>query len=792
MVQKIRDAQGKNEYVFDEPINEDITLYAKWQEKAEASETLYPSSYSQTINVININETIDVGNPPLNFDERLYEFIPLMSGTITFKLSNYELHPMGDGYFLVILDSNKQQLLKEQFTNVDHAEVSYDVVKGEEYFLVAKRVVSNNYARHVRFELVGDVPTITTNTRHSGDVVELGQTVNIVAQDKAGYEFVGWYSDSTYETLVTTDRYYSFVMPESSVTYYAKYSPKEVEYTVYYHLENADDEEYSDGGSDVFSGIASTNTTAVAKAFANFTPEEIEQQIIHGDGSTEVHIYYQRNEFSFTISINDELAGTNNGTVDGNYKFGSHLTIKGKANAGYTFTGVIYDEETYEGTYTLEMPAEATTVTLVFTPNTNTKYKLIYHREALNGGYLYNTEEETLYGTTNSVIVVNKTYYGFTLVPIEETRIKGDGSTVLDVYFNRNYYTVTVVLADKEHSRLESEGFTYNEETEEYTKSVKYQADVELKLDANRGYDYDCWFIGDEKYSSYWRTYYEVTGDVTFTARISPCTECPYSVQFYIQNNINDYLNDPNVGRTWTYSTYISRWTGVTDQMTQETEESLQNDIPEGFEVFEINNVIYDYEADNVYVKVYCTPKLLKLTVSRNNYYYNEIQFNGTTILTDGGTETSVDVDVYHGQSYTLKIIFNEEEYYDDTMRFDGWYEPEDDYRIYGSGVLENTFTAYSNDDFELRAEFEVPYTVKYNYIEGSITEPLCTQTGWGRSGHQATFEKEEEYKETYQDNEHIRYYWSAIYYEDGHIVQNSIIGMKNVRIDYNIQGYYS
>ena len=61
-----------------------------------------------------------------------------MSGTITFKLSNYELHPWGESYFLVILDSNKQQLLKEQFDNVDHAEVSYDVVKGEVYFLVAK------------------------------------------------------------------------------------------------------------------------------------------------------------------------------------------------------------------------------------------------------------------------------------------------------------------------------------------------------------------------------------------------------------------------------------------------------------------------------------------------------------------------------------------------------------------------------------------------------------------------------------------------------------------------------
>ena len=224
--------------------------------------------------------------------------------------------------------------------------------------------------------------------------------------------------------------------------------------------------------------------------------------------------------------------------------------------------------------------------------------------------------------------------------------------------------------------------------------------------------------------------------------------------------------------------------------MTTETEESLNDYVPEGFEAFEINNVIYDYEADNVYVRVNCTPKLLKLTVSRNNYYYNEIQFNGTTILPNGGTTTSVDVDVYHGQSYTLTLLFDEEEYWD-TMRFDGWYEPESDYRIDGSGVLENTFTAYSNDDFELRAEFEVAYTVKYTLIEGSMQDTLCTQTEWGRSGHQATFEKEEEYKETYQDNEHYRYYWSAIYYEDGHIVQNSIIGMKNVRIDYNIQGQY-
>lgn len=792
-----KDAELENEYLFDESINEDITLYAKWVELPE-KELIdgYEKDYLQTVGFININQTIGVGNITLEPNGKIYGFIPLVSGTITFKLSNYEVNPgWGENIYLYIFGSKKEQLLEQHFyfyeprngkDKYKNAEVTYEVTKGELYFISGKRNNGNNVARNIKFQVVGEIPQITNFTSRNGDILELGQTINIVAQEKEGYDFVGWYSDSEYNTLVTTNRYYSFTMPESSVTYYAKYKPEEVDYTVYYHLENADNEEYSDGGSDVFSGATSTLTNAVAKPFTNYTPEEFEQVTIHGDGSSEVHIYYKRNKFNLTINVNDELAGINDGVENGSYKFGSTLTIKGKANAGYTYTGVLVNDELHEGSFILEMPESDVTVTLVFTPNTNTKYKLIYHREALNGGYMYNTEEETLYGTTNSVIVVTKTYYGFTLVPFEETRIKGDGSTVLDVYFDRNNYTVTIVLADKVHSRLESTGFTYNEEKEEYTKLAKYEEDVSLELDANEGYAYDCWFINDERISEYWKTSYEVTGDVTIEARISPYTECPYVVQFYIQNNINEYLNDPTIGRTWTYSTSTSRWTGVTDQMTQETEESLQNVTPAGFEVFEINNVIYDYEADNVYVIVYCTPKLLKLTISRNNYYDNSIQFDGVTILPNGNT-LSTYVEVYHGQTYTLKLIFDEAEHYD-TMSFDGWYNPEDDSRIPDSGVLENTFTANSNDDFEVRAIFDVKYVVTYSFRAYGQTSPQTVgepETKWGRCGGTAEFSNLDLY-DGLKNEELYDYYETIMYYNNG--TPCTGIGMSNASVSYMLQ----
>ena len=54
---------------------------------------------------------------------------------------------------------------------------------------------------------------------------------------------------------------------------------------------------------------------------------------------------------------------------------------------------------------------------------------------------------ETLSGTTDTLTAAAaKTVAGFTAQSFQQKNIAGDGSTVVDIYYNRNSYTVTYAV----------------------------------------------------------------------------------------------------------------------------------------------------------------------------------------------------------------------------------------------------------------------------------------------------------------------------------------------------------
>ena len=109
---------------------------------------------------------------------------------------------------------------------------------------------------------------------------------------KFGYTFAGWCTD---ETLTNTANFDDITEP---ATVYAKWEAADAKYTVIYWQENADDENYSYKESEYKTGTTGQLTDAVAKSYKGFTaPEEITQQIIKGDGTTIVNVYYERNTY---------------------------------------------------------------------------------------------------------------------------------------------------------------------------------------------------------------------------------------------------------------------------------------------------------------------------------------------------------------------------------------------------------------------------------------------------------------------------------------------------------------
>ena len=83
------------------------------------------------------------------------------------------------------------------------------------------------------------------------------------------------------------------------------------------------------------------------------------------------------------------------------------------------------------------------TLTAKWQGNTNTTYTVIHWQENVDDEHFSFAESETLTGTTGQTTsVAAKSYEGFTAQTIEQKSIAGDGSTIVNVYYKRNVYTI--------------------------------------------------------------------------------------------------------------------------------------------------------------------------------------------------------------------------------------------------------------------------------------------------------------------------------------------------------------
>ena len=116
--------------------------------------------------------------------------------------------------------------------------------------------------------------------------------------------------------------------------------------------------------------------------------------------------------------------------------------------SGYTFAGW-YTDEGLTMAANFGSITESDTLYAKWTENGNTRYTVIHWLEnADDDGYSYK-ESETKTGTTGGTTnATAKIYPGFTAQTITQQDIKGDGSTIVSVYYKRNVYKVTFYLDD--------------------------------------------------------------------------------------------------------------------------------------------------------------------------------------------------------------------------------------------------------------------------------------------------------------------------------------------------------
>lgn len=252
--------------------------------------------------------------------------------------------------------------------------------------------------------------------------------------------------------------------------YTVTYNPAEVEFTVKHYWQNLNDDEYTLHETVSKKGLTKSPVGAgLAKTYEGFTALLYDTTTeIAADGSTVVEIKYDRNYFLLGL----DLAG-GWGAEPIYARYGTPVKVTDPTKPGYTFGGwnpALPGTITGDSTHVAQWNAGTANYTVQY-----------WQENADDDGYSLarksnNPDEpdvEIKTGTVGTKVSGSdaRRYEGFTYnggKTDTNVEIKGDGSTVVNVYYKRNVYTVNF----------------YNKSKKEYTQlriTAKYGANINAK-----------------------------------------------------------------------------------------------------------------------------------------------------------------------------------------------------------------------------------------------------------------------------------------------------------------------
>ncbi len=302
-------------------------------------------------------------------------------------------------------------------------------------------------------------------------------------------------------------------MPMDDVNEVVVYTPNaDTKYKVLHYTENLDGT-WKLEATEEYSGVTNTTATAEPNEYVGFTFDKSLGKlsgIIAGDGSLILKVYYRRNSHKLTVEyvMSDGTTAPDKYTED--LKYGDDYSVKTPEVLGYTPNKTLVS-----GT----MPDTDVVERVVYTPNTNTSYKVKHYTENLDGSWKLE-ETENCAGTTNATANVDpRNYTGFTfdrsLGKITGT-IAADGSLVLEAYYTRNKYDLVV----------EYEMADGTVAPDKYTDKVKYQDSYSVPSPDIEGYTPDIVIVEGTMPAD------KVTVKVVYT----PNSDTKYTVLHYTEN----------------------------------------------------------------------------------------------------------------------------------------------------------------------------------------------------------------------------------------------------------------
>ena len=257
-------------------------------------------------------------------------------------------------------------------------------------------------------------------------------------------------------------------------------------YVVNHYKQNIENDEYTLAETEDLEGTTDTYTQVVPKDYEGFTPQEIVQQNIAGNGKTIVNVYYNRNTYKITYYAHED--GGPGVFIDSReYKYEQPVTSMGAIEKyGYIFSGWI-NEPFLMPAYDVEVSGN------LYKDDSMTKelsYAIEYYKN--NEKQWKDTISETriVHITDSDKIKVNKEkintkdkYEGFTFERSEPRTIPDfvENGTVIKIYYSLENYKISYDL-DGGHLTNESNPETYTIEDE-----------ITLKEPEKEGYTFIGW-----------------------------------------------------------------------------------------------------------------------------------------------------------------------------------------------------------------------------------------------------------------------------------------------------------
>ena len=249
---------------------------------------------------------------------------------------------------------------------------------------------------------------------------------------------------------------------DDHVTITVTYQPVEVDFTVKHYQQNVNDDKYILAETEPKKAFTESQVgDKLAKEYNGFTALLYDTTTkVAADGSTVVEIYYDRNYYLMSFNLNGGFG------VEPIYaRFGAALEVGTPTKPGYTFSG-------WEPQVPATVPAENTTHKAKWKVDDSVNYRVQYWQENANDdGFSYESSVQKKAAPGTVITAANdKNYTGFHYDHTDGATVAADGSSVVNVYYKRNTYTLTFKV---------NGGFIFdNWVTKAEFKNIKYGADT--------------------------------------------------------------------------------------------------------------------------------------------------------------------------------------------------------------------------------------------------------------------------------------------------------------------------